>query len=94
MARYSYMRFSTYPEPNDVDESGAVRFDGRYWWFLNHRRKGWASFGYCYSSMKTLLERWDVHLGELEVDEFGPHFPFATARGRFREQIEKGGNIL
>lgn len=76
MGKYSYMQVSSHPKPEELDNSGAVRFDGRYWWLLNHRRKGWASFGFPYQNMKVLLERWNVRLGELQVDEHGPYFPF------------------
>jgi hypothetical protein len=76
MGKYSYMQLSSYPKPIELDNSGAVRFDGKAWWLLNHRRKGWASFGYPYSTMQALLKQWNIRLGEQQVDEHGVYFPF------------------
>lgn len=64
----------------ELDDSGAVRFDGRYWWFLNHRRKGWASFGYPYRTMQELLKSGDIRLGEMQADEHGAYFPYEYSR--------------
>lgn len=62
-------------------ELGAIRFDAtrKQWWFMNHRCKGWASFGYCYNSMTDLLSRWDIRLAGIKRDKYGALWSFVLA---------------
>jgi hypothetical protein len=41
------------------------------WWVMNHREKGWGSFGYPHPSLVDVLAKWDVKIVGAGVDVHG-----------------------
>lgn len=67
----------THERVRPIGTEGAIRqwHDGSYW-FLNHRSKGWHSFGYSYSSLEEIMEWWAIRIGEPCEDEHGKFWPY------------------
>lgn len=57
---------------------GVVRVERNgTFWMMNHKSKGWGSYGYPYQTLGELLSRWDVKVLGEGKDEHGIYFDVA-----------------
>lgn len=69
------MTKSRISSPTVVRES--PNHPGATWWVMNHREKGFSSFGYPHPSLADVLEKWAVRVTGAGVDKHGVYVEIA-----------------
>lgn len=47
------------------------------WWLLPNAESGWDGYGYCYPSLRRLLNGWGIEIDEHRADKWGEYWTVA-----------------
>ena len=61
-------------------QATVARNSGSGWWLMNHKDKGWSSFGYPYKTVLDIQQDWAVTFGQLGTDAHGDYIEVLPAR--------------